>query len=277
MRVKEFLFVMIVLPLAFNLAAEKGKFFPDGLLITPFAANIFEPHLGFEFNTGKNTLELDISNSMDIYRFDGKSGSFSVGADLFTFTHLRREKNFHFPVDAVDYLFGLNYSYLRKGENFCWGFRSRFSHISAHFADGHLDNYTKSWHGGKAPIVYSREFVELTPFVSFNGFRFYFSTGFVYHIDPEDLGRDFYQIGFDFRSRRSFFIKNLTPFFGYDLRINHLKEYCANHYFKAGLKFGKPYGKGIVLFLSYYTGKNFHGEYYDTNYSAFAVGINLDI
>ena len=38
----------------------------------------------------------------------------SFGADLFTYTLLRSQSDFHFPVDAVDYLFGVNFGYVEN-------------------------------------------------------------------------------------------------------------------------------------------------------------------
>ena len=277
MRAKNsFLFLILITAVSLK-AQTRGEFFPKNLLVQPFVANIFEPRLGFDFHARESSLELNISNSIEIYRFKNALGFFSFGADLFTFTRLRREAKFHFPVDAVDYLFGVNFSYLKKEGNFIQGFRLRFSHISAHFADGHFDNYTHTWHGNRTPIVYSREFVELTPFLGWNNFRFYLTVAYVYHIDPDILGRDYYQLGFDYHSGRSIFIKNLRPFFGYDFRLNHLENYTGNHSLKAGLKFGEPRGRGISVFLNYFKGNSFHGEYYNVKRTFFSIGLNLDI
>ena len=88
------------------------ELFPDKLNIHPFTANILEPKVGFIFKSNINELRLDIGNSTDLihYRYNGNS-VISFGADMFTFTLLRSEEDFHFPVDAVDYLFGVNAGY----------------------------------------------------------------------------------------------------------------------------------------------------------------------
>jgi hypothetical protein len=94
------------------LTAQKVELFPGDLNIQPFTSNFLEPRMGVFFQSGKNDLRLDIGASKDIARFTGNNGTlFSIGADFFTYTRLRGEADFHFPVDAVDYLFGLNAGY----------------------------------------------------------------------------------------------------------------------------------------------------------------------
>ena len=277
MKKKNYLILLVfILPLVLR-AQGKGEYFPKKLLLQPFAANIFEPRLGFDFNLEKSSVELNISNSVEIYERRNGKVFYAVGADLFTFTRLRREKEFHFPVDAIDYLFGLNFVYLNNTGSFGKGVRVRLSHISAHFADGHFDNYTHSWHDNLPPVVYSREFIEITPFVVFNDFRFYSTAAYIYHIDPDYLGRDYYQVGFDYFSSVFSPAKNLTPFLGYDLRLVHLQKYVVAHSIKAGLKFGKRRGRGISLYFSFFSGYSFHGEYFTVKRNIFSVGFNLDI
>ncbi len=274
MRIKDVLFAFLIFVTVVN-GKEQGEFFPKGLLVQPFASNIFEPRLGFEFHTNESTLELNISNSIEIYRCTESQYSWAFGAELFTFTRLRREANFHFPVDAIDYFFGVNFSYLNKNKN--WGVRARLSHISAHFADGHYNNYSGKWLDNISPIVYSREFIELTPFLKKGDFRFYFTAAYVYHVDPSVFGKYYLQFGFDYFSKNSFLTENIYPFLGYDLRLNKLEEINLSHSAKLGLKFGKPEGKGLSLFLTFFSGNSFHGEYFRVKRNFLSVGFNLDI
>jgi hypothetical protein len=253
------------------------EYFPDKLNIQPFTANTLEPKLGFVFQTNENKLDLDIGNSMDIVQWKNGSSDYSVGADLFTYTLLRKEANFHFPVDAVDYLFGINFSYKDQMDNSSFGFRGRISHISTHFVDGHYDEITGQWLNGLDPIVYSREFIELMPFYEFDNIRCYLGGTYTFHIDPAQLGKYNFQFGFDY------FMKNkisevVTPFVGYDFRlVKVFSNYSGNNSFNMGIKLGKPQGKGISVFYHYYSGDDLHGQYvyFKSTYSA--IGINLDL
>ena len=83
------------------------NYFHADLNIQPFTANILEPKAGFLFSMDNNKLRLDISTSRDIVKWYDDDETISIGADLFTFTRLRSTDNFKFPVETIDYLFGL--------------------------------------------------------------------------------------------------------------------------------------------------------------------------
>ncbi|MBS3944474.1 MAG: DUF1207 domain-containing protein [Melioribacter sp.] len=251
--------------------------FPGSLNIQPFIANTLEPKLGFLFQLSKNELRLDIGNSLDIFHYSkNESEVFSFGADLFTYTLLRGEKDFHFPVDAVDYLFGINGSYKKVEDQYEYGTRVRISHISAHFVDGHYDASKGEWRDGLNPRVYSREFIELIPFVKFNSLRVYAGITYLFHVTPDYLGKDIYQLGFDYVGNQ-FDSETLSPFLAYDFKLVNLSKYSANHSFSAGIKFGKPDGRGFSIYFNYYSGKSIHGEYFDFTKTYSAIGINLDL
>ena len=115
---------------------------------------------------GGKKIRLDISRSQDIFHLDNKNSSLSFGIDLFTFTRLRAESEFHFPVEAIDYLFGINSGYKITNENTEYGLRFRLSHISAHFVDGQYDYKLNFWRNGRTATVYTREFIELITLIT---------------------------------------------------------------------------------------------------------------
>ncbi len=275
MKVKTTLLFLIFISLK-TYSQIKYELFPDNLTVQPFTANILEPKLGFLLHMSKNELRLDIGNSIDIIRFHNDSEIFSLGADLFTYTLLRSEKDFHFPVDAVDYLFGLNLAYTKNMDKNKLGLRLRLSHISAHFVDGHFDNSINNWRDNLKPRVYSREFIEIMPFYKFGSLRFYLGFTYIFHVDPQHIKKDNYQFGFDY-FLNDYINVNVTPFIAYDIKIIHISKYSANHSLMAGLKFGKPHGKGLSTYLNFYSGKSINGEYFDINKNYLAIGINLDL
>lgn len=269
--------ILIFLFLANVINSQSTELFPGSINIQPFSANTLEPRLGFLFHFSKNELRLDIGNSIDIYHYRiNDSEKLSIGADLFTYTLLRGEKDFHFPVDAVDYLFGINAGYKKSEGNIEYGARVRLSHISAHFVDGHYDGVNQQWRDGLNPRVYSREFVELMPFYKINSFRAYAGFTYLFHVTPEFIGRTNYQLGFDYFAP-GLLVENLTPFVAYDIKLINIGTYSANHSFSAGIKFGKPDSRGISIYFHFYSGKSIHGEYFDFPKSYSAVGINLDL
>lgn len=257
--------------------AQALDLFPGNLNVQPFVANSLEPKIGFLFQLSRNELRLDIGNSIDIFHYKTDDNTtWSFGADFFTFTLLRGEKNFHFPVDAVDYLFGINGSYKKVDNNYEYGARLRISHISAHFVDGHFDGSKGQWRDGLNPRVYSREFFEIIPFVKINSFRVYGGLTYLFHVTPNNLGKDSYQLGFDYFGDK-LLSDNITPFAAYDFKLVNIEKYSANHSIVTGIKFGKPFGRGISIYLQYYSGKSIHGEYFDFNKTYYAIGINMDL
>ncbi len=271
------------------IAQERGEFFPSGLNIQPFSANYLEPKLGFLFNLNQsvqsdnqNTLRLEIGNSIDVYRYKlNENAVLSFGADLFTYSRLRSEDNFKFPVETIDYLFGLNVGYKTVEGNRSYGLRVRFSHISAHLVDGLYrsgnfgdDNYT-DW-TNSYPFVYSKEFVELIPFYSINELRGYAGLTYNYNIKPAELGKTGFQLGFDYFN--DFFDDdNIYPFAAYDLRVTKLKDYAANHSVNLGIKLGNKHGRGFSIYLHYFDGNSIHGEFWYRKISYTALGFNLDL
>ena len=250
--------------------------FPSDLNIKPFVANILEPRVGVMFMSGKNNLRLDIGNSKDFIRYTDGEKIYSFGGDFFTYTKLRGEKDFHFPVDAVDYLFGLNGGIKIKNVNSEYGMRVRLSHISAHFVDGHFDTYSNEWRNGRTPRVYSREFVELTPFYSTNDFRFYVGYDYLFHVVPKTIGKNIFQFGGEKFFTVSF-SDCLFPFIAYDLRLTKIEKYSGTNSLSVGVKVGNKNNGGISFMIDYFSGNNIHGEYFDYKEKYFAFGMNIDL
>lgn len=269
------LFVYIFVLLIFrNTPGQNSiEYFPADLLIKPFTANTLKPKLGFEFKNSVNEISLNIGNSMDILHYRiGKKEIVSFGADLFTYTLLRSQSNFHFPVDAVDYLFGVNVGYAKEN----YGARLRISHISAHFVDGHYSKEDQAWLNGREPKVYSREFLELIPYYNINDFRIYAGITYIFSIDPRDIGTDQYQLGIEYFA--NYLINDfVTPYFAYDIRLINLYNYSGNNSLEAGVKFGHSNDRGFSIYFKYFSGYNIHGEYFDIKEDYSAIGFNLDL
>ncbi len=271
-----FLFLFSLTFLSGSSAQVKGEWFPSNLNIQPFTANFIEPAAGFSYLLGEKEIELDIGTSSDIYHLTQNNSVLSFGADLFTYTRLRGEKEFHFPVDCVDYLFGINAGYKITDYNKEYGFRFRLSHISAHFADGHFDTGSNQWRNGRKPTVYSREFIELFPFYKIDAFRIYVGLTYIFHTTPKGIGKGIYHIGFD-HYFDSLFRKNISPFIAYDFKLSNIDKYSGNNIISAGIKFGRYDAKGFSIAVKYFSGKSVHGEYFDVNEQYTTLGVSLDL
>jgi len=114
------------------------------------------------------------------------------------------------------------------------------------------------------------------PYYKLNDLRVYCGFTYLFHVDPGYIKKDNYQAGFDYFFK-GLLNESFTPFIGYDLKLEHIARYTANNSLSAGIKFGRPEGKGLSLYFNYYSGKSIHGEYFDFNNEYSAVGINLDL
>lgn len=260
---------------SFNIFSQsKTTWFPSDINIQPFTANFIEPKAGFAFEMGGKKIRLDISRSQDIFLLNNKNSSLSFGIDLFTFTRLRAESEFHFPVEAIDYLFGINSGYKITNDNTEYGLRFRLSHISAHFVDGQYDYKLNFWRNGRTATVYTREFIELFPYYRYNGLRVYGGLTYLFHRKPLDIGRGIYQAGFDYYYTK---FENIYPYVAYDFKLEIVNKFCGNNILTAGVKFGDYKSRGLSLAITYFAGKSVHGEYYDLNESYTTIGFNLDL
>jgi len=273
-------FVLIIILISIlklnSLAQTTAEWFPADLNIQPFTAHFLEPKTGFQYLFDLEKVRIDIGTSHDIIHWKAEDESFSFGADFFTYTRARSEDNFKFPVETVDYLFGVNGSYKRKNQQSEWGARLRFSHISAHLVDGYFDIESQSWLDEREPFVYSREFFEIIAYYKFYGIRLYGGLTYNIHIVPDEIKKGILQAGFDYYAtqiRTSLFI----PFVAYDFKLTGIDEYSGNNVITMGIKFGQPESRGFSILASYFSGKSVHGEFYDLNESYATIGINLDI
>ncbi|UCH66247.1 MAG: DUF1207 domain-containing protein [Ignavibacterium sp.] len=273
---KLLIFLLILFP--FTLFSQSStEWFASDLNIQPFTANFLEPRTGFMFALEENQLQLNIGTSRDVVQLKSGKENISIGADFFTFTRLRSESSFKFPVETIDYLFGVNAGYKLIDSTKEIGVRFRFIHISAHLVDGRFDEKLKEWIEERNPITFSKEFIELFPYYRINGFRIYLGLTYIVSITPSIIDKGIYQLGFDY------YVLQLssdlvTPFVAYDFKLSGINGvYSGNNIIKAGVKFGKPLARGFSILFAYFSGKSVHGEFFDLNENYFSIGFNLDL
>lgn len=268
--------ITLLLLNVFSAAQTKIDWFPSELNIQPFAANFLEPKVGFHYLFDIKKVRIDIGTSHDLIKWKTGKGSFSIGADFFTYTRARSEANFKFPVETIDYMFGINGGFKSLSGQNELGTRIRISHISAHLVDGYYDAKTGRWLNDREPFVYSKEFVELIGYYRTYGIRVYAGVTYNFHKIPENIKKGIIQLGFDY-----FFdqlkTSTFTPFFAYDFKLIGIEKYTGSNIVSAGIKFGEPTSRGFSILISYFSGKSVHGEFYDLTESYVTIGINLDI
>mgnify|MGYP001243325475 CR=1 FL=1 len=248
------------------------------LLFPPLRAHHLEPRVGMSRLVEEERLRLDIGNSIDVYRWNDvlAGAAVSVGVDFFTWTSLRQEKDFHFPVDAVDYLFGINAAYRRPlAADVVLFARLRLSHISAHLVDGSYIRAERRWRDDQQPRVYSREFIDVVLAAELQQWlRIYAGGKYIYHIDPAELGTWSPQTGVEAVWRDA---ANLAvhPYAAVDVRFVEVNAWSTAVNLQLGVVLGRWRGAGLDLFVAYYHGMSQHGEYYDRLWSYWGPGFNV--
>mgnify|MGYP001025381880 CR=1 FL=1 len=236
---------------------------------------------------------LDIGASLDLLQFDIGADSlspatFGLGADFGTFSLLRRLEGFKFPVDAADYIFGINVSWRQplrtSGTPLTLSARLRLSHISAHLIDGSFDLDRLEWRNARLPFTFSREFIHLTVAISSSFARVYLAYEWLFNTVPVDVARHSAQVGLELFSQVAWIVPCM-PFIACDVRLSPIwrpalertEGYGTTLSVQAGIKTGYAGTRGVRLTYHYYTGLSWRGMYFGERISVSAIGLMLDI
>lgn len=276
MRIHYFILILFFIIADFIFAQPIHSWFNSELNIKPFSANFYEPRAGTSFNLNGRFLRLDIGTTQDFFTIQDSSITYSFGADLFTYTRLRSENDFKFPVETIDYFFGINIGLKKLISDGNYGLRFRLSHVSAHLVDGLYDGQNTQWRNGLSPFVFSKEFIELFPFYQYKNLRAYLGLTYIFHVIPDVIGKGIYQLGFDYYLTQLSF-GDFTPLAAVDYKISSTSEYYGNIIAAVGVKFGKVNSKGFSLLFTYYKGKSIHAEFFNQDEIYSTIGFNVDL
>ena len=258
------------------------------------------PRIGGAVEDGGERVRLDIGGTVPLYsrtvdiRSDDPAGSqpaesgrpllpeLAFGVDFFTWSLLGSESNFKFPVEAIDYYFGLyggrEFGYV--GEGILFG-TLRIAHISAHLVDGE-ELFAQS---GFEPFVYSREFVDVGFGVhSFFGeedhglrpgaVRGIVGGRWLFHTIPDTIGRfrPSVAVESEYQPQRSLPITLLA---GGELGLNTEVETTLESSLRLGLKLSGIYRNGLILEAGYTSGMSHYGQYIERREDYFWFGFSF--
>lgn len=242
----------------------------ESLLFKPLTANVFEPRIGTIYEACDEKLRLDIGASFDLTHFNpSENTEIRLGADFFTYTRLRSEGRFKFPVETSDYFFGVNASSRYKADEYDLLTRIRLAHISSHLVDGYAYGSVFK----KTPFVYSREFVDITVAADFGLLRPYIGLNSVFSFIPDDIDVFIPQAGLDFEYE---LLSWLLISGGWDFKLVGIKNVSSGvNSLQTGLLFKTSDGAGVLVSGYYYSGKSMHGMFYDEIDNYFGLGFQL--
>lgn len=254
--------ILLLLLFAINSKSE--------LLFKPFLANPFEPRIGSIYQFDDEKLRLDIGYSHDLAKLNLSSGTIAFGADFFTYTRLRSDGRFKFPVETSDYFFGVNSSYSTEIFDKELSFRLRISHISSHLVDG----FSKSGIFEKMPFTYSREFLDFAASLNlYENFRIYGGLNYVFSTIPKNVEAISTQIGFEYNHKLNELFELVI---GYDNKLLGIdSEFAPQNALEAGFNIITSDNAKINLNYFYYEGRSIHGMFFDEfdNYSGLGFRI----
>ena len=257
--------------LAFVVTACAAAIAGDAQFRAP-TASIYEARIATIIQPAPKKLRLDIGASVDLFhiRIDSTRPSMCIGADFMTYTRLRSEHNLKFPVETIDYWFGVHAAYSLSNDI---ALRLRVAHISSHFVDGLAD--TAATFSVRNPFVYSREFVEVlasyavTPFL-----RAYAGGTVITSAQPSRADRIIPQAGVDADIPVD---DNLSIRGGYDWRLIGIEgAYVTAQAAQFGVFWNtNDAGSGIMFSVHGYNGRSMHGMFFDEAESYFGFGIQI--
>ncbi|UWX57209.1 DUF1207 domain-containing protein [Chlorobaculum sp. MV4-Y] len=254
-------------------------------LFEPLVADPMEPRIAVMPMLGKKKLQLDIGTSADLYQNDSKT--FAVGIDFATWSLLNRTSNFKFPVDCIDYMFGINTTFRQQIKDSALPFdeasvRVRLSHISAHFEDGHTDDNGDWLHPEESPFgipfTYSREFVNVTGALSAPGRRVYLGYQYLYHTLPDKISPSSFQAGVEIGLPANAYVAadfKLLP--KWDWNEGKTDGYRGTWNLQAGMRLTSIGLKNVRVAANYFSGMSRHGMYFYKPESFTTLGMIVDL
>jgi hypothetical protein len=249
----------------------------------PLKANFEESRMGTLYYPEDGNLKVDIGNNVDLASFYFDSQQISLGIEFMAYGLSTNYGGNRLQIDAIDGFFGGNVTYSYKMESSRIKSRFRFVHNSSHLVDGSYLADQGSWKEGREPIPFTRDFFELTAAheisSSFAIFQYYGSGSYAVLVRPSEIGRIFFNAGFESAFTDPFgkiFGKGNSFFAAYQFTLRNYGEYTGSSHLMGGIKFGDWLDKGIVLYVSYYSGNHIFNEYYYERISRLGFGFMID-
>lgn len=285
-------FIVLLFCLPFSLSAQVGDSSTQVWKVVPFLqspyAGKFEPRIGGWVESADSKLRLDIGTSVNLWDVVPMADPTSrvglvLGTEFFTWTRLRSAGGFKFPVEAVDYYFGLfgQFHLLEINREWALNAKLRAAHISAHLVDGDSLFFAS---GGK-PMTYSREFLDLRVGGDFGGIAAplkwgyvdlhpYVGGHFLFNTIPDTLGRFSPYAGVDLAWQQHNVPISLRA--GYEARLNTELEPIGEHLIRAGIKLASVYANGVIIEGAYYSGRSPYGQLFNRRENYFSLGFSVE-
>lgn len=275
----------VFLPKIFSQNEYNFIFLPGGLNFMPLKANNQEARLGILYYTSTTNLKVDIGNTVDLlsFEFNNSNTRLTAGIEFMTYAFSKSYAEKRLQISAVDGFFGGNFSYSNQFEESKLLARFRIIHNSAHLVDGSYDAEKDVWIDGKEPIPFTKDFGEITVahqiYFKTAVLKYYGGLSYAALVRPDELKRYNFHVGFEAATANilgKVFNNDANLFLADHFFLDGTNKYSGSNQLMAGMKFGGWDKKGIVIYASYYSGRDMFSSYYDRKISKFGIGFFID-
>ncbi len=230
----------------------------NGLTFKCLTASFYEAKMGIMKYFDRNSLKVDIGNSLDLIEVKSKDYFLTVGADFFAYVLANNHGFLVLRVEAIDGFFGGNIS-VRSAK---FSSRFRILHRSAHLVDEYDELERK-------PFPFTGEFADLVFAYSDKFYRLYGGLFYMFRIKPSDVERFYFQLGGEFFKE----LNSITFIFACDVKFN---EAILSLSATGGVKFGKWNSRGIFIYLVFYDGFDIYGQYFNLKKRFSGLGCSFE-
>lgn len=238
----------------------------NGSNFKSLTASFYEPKMGLMKYFDRNSLKVDIGNSLDLIEIGLNSYNVILGADFFAYALVNNHGFLILRVEAIDGFFGGNLS-LRKDK---FAVRFRVLHRSAHL----IDEYDEL---NKRAFPFTGEFFDLVLASVNKNYRLYGGASYIFRMKPSDVKKFQVQIGLEFFKEvvhnLSFVQAPLVFILATDVKF-YDKVSGLNLTF--GFKLGRWNSRGIFIYLVYYNGFDIYGQYFNLKRKFGGLGCSFE-
>ena len=270
----------------FSQSDYQFNFLPGGLNFMPLKANNQEAKLGVLYYTSTTNLKVDIGNAVDILAYESAESQtrFTAGIEFMAYAFSKSYAGKRLQISAVDGFFGGNITYSKQYEK-----QKSPCHDSELFTTAPIllteVMMLIKIYGlmEKNPIPFTKDFGEISVAhqIYFDSaiLKYYGGLSYATLIRPDELKRYNFHLGFEIAAPNTLgkvFNNDVNLFLADHFFLDGTGKYSGSNQLMAGVKFGEWDKKGVVVYASYYSGRDMFSSYYDRKISKFGVGFSID-
>jgi len=252
-----------------------GEFLPAGRLFDPLIADPRSPNFSVAYHNYQSDPELgnvgavSLGATIQMYENDFfGAGRWQLGIQTAVFSIFDLDAPSSDLINA-DYWVGLPFSYRYKD----FSAMLRVFHQSSHVGDEYL------LRNGTNRVNLSYEGVDMR--LSYDLFkkvvRIYGGGGYLFRVNPDELGRWSTQGGIELRSPHSFFGKHLRPVAAVDFQNREESDWKTDISACAGIQFEseKLRDRYLQLMFEYFRGNSPNGQFFTRTIEYWGIGIHF--